>query len=225
VGSQKLLTQPLSLPAPGSHRYEQWKVLGNALGLTFPAASPMFQPAPAKHVDVVVHTGAARDFCIWPLEHFQRLVARLRSHGYSVRVLCDAPQFAQWKQLGEREIKTPQTPTELMALLDDARVFIGNDSGPGHLAALCGVPTFTLFGPHLPEGWAPLHPEAQWIRGRPCPYKPCEDYCRFRVHFCMTSVNPDEAWTSIEPFVRKLCRRIAKHPLGDHAQSPTGTIQ
>jgi hypothetical protein len=64
-------------------------------------------------------------------------------------------------------------------LIDRAGAFIGNDSGPGHLAAFCGVPTFTLFGPQLPEWFAPLHPGSEWLEGKACPYKPCSDYCRY----------------------------------------------
>jgi ADP-heptose:LPS heptosyltransferase len=209
-GSQKLLTQTLTRPEPGLHRYEQWRTLGQALGLTLPPRPTMFHSQQAKRVDVVVHSGAARGFCIWPLEHFQCLLARLRSQGYSARVLCDPSQHAQWLRLGEPDTLATQTVTELMAQMEDARVFIGNDSGPGHLAALCGVPTFTLFGPHLPEGWAPLHPAAEWLPGRPCPYKPCEDYCRFGVHHCMVDVDAEEAWISIEPFLKRHCGRVAK---------------
>jgi ADP-heptose:LPS heptosyltransferase len=56
---------------------------------------------------------------------------------------------------------------ELFALFDRAGLFIGNDSGPGHLAALVGVPVLTLFGPQLPEWFAPLHPQAEWLEENP----------------------------------------------------------
>ncbi len=36
---------------------------------------------------------------------------------------------------------------ELATVLDGAALFIGNDCGPGHLAAALGTPTLTLFGP------------------------------------------------------------------------------
>jgi ADP-heptose:LPS heptosyltransferase len=202
-GSRRFLTHSLERPDPASHRYEQWRALGKALGLTLPIRPPVVQPHRERGVDIVVHTGAARSFCIWPLEHFQRLVTRLRSQNYSVRVLCDPSQRDEWNRLGERNVFAPVTVLELMELLDDAGVFIGNDSGPGHLAALCDVPTFTLFGPHLPEGWAPLHPAAAWHSGRPCPYKPCEDFCRMGMHHCMVDVNEEEAWKSIGPFVAR----------------------
>jgi ADP-heptose:LPS heptosyltransferase len=207
VGSQIFLTQPLTRPEPGAHRYEQWRILGGALGLALPANPPVLPSVPAKRVDVLIHSGAARGFCIWPLEHFQKLLAQLRAQGYSARVLCDPSQLEEWRRLGEAETLAPKSVTELMALTVDARVFIGNDSGPGHLAALGGLPTFTLFGPHLPKGWSPLHPAAEWLPGKPCPYKPCEDFCRFGVHHCLTDMTVEEAWKSIAPFLQRHCGR------------------
>lgn len=206
LGSKRLLTRPLVRPDPASHRYEQWRVLGRALGFSLPVRPGVPDFYANRTVDVVVHSGAARSFCIWPLEHFQKLVARLRAAGYSVRVLCDPGQRTEWIRLDERAVVAPDNVTELMGLLD-AHVFIGNDSGPGHLAAMSGVPTFTLFGPHLPENWQPLHPEAAWNEGRPCPYKPCEVECSFSQHHCMVDVGLDEAWEAIASFVLRHCAR------------------
>ncbi len=44
---------------------------------------------------------------------------------------------------------------ELAAVLSRARVFLGNDSGPKHLALSVGTPTVTLFGPEHPLEWHP----------------------------------------------------------------------
>ncbi len=144
---------------------------------------------------------------VWPLERYRSLVARLRARGFRVQVACDPDQRAWWLQAGETEAATPHTVTQLMALADRAWAFIGNDSGPGHLAAFCGVPTFTLFGPQLPEWFAPLHPASQWIEGKPCPYKPCSDYCRFPEPFCMTRNDTEEVWENISAFLAR-----AQHP-------------
>ena len=92
---------------------------------------------------------------------------------------------------------------ELLALADRASAFIGNDSGPGHLAAFCGVPTLTLFGPQLPEWFGSLHPAAEFLEGKPCPYKPCSDYCRFAEPFCLRGITVAEVWPRLEAFVRK----------------------
>jgi ADP-heptose:LPS heptosyltransferase len=98
---------------------------------------------------------------------------------------------------------TPRTVADLLALADRAGAFIGNDSGPGHLAAFCGVPTFTLFGPQLPEWFAPLHPASQWLEGKPCPYKPCSDYCRFPIPRCMANSSEEEVWTLVKAFLAR----------------------
>jgi heptosyltransferase-2 len=85
----------------------------------------------------------------------------------------------------------------LLEKLDSADRFIGNDSGPGHLAALLGVPTFTIFGPQLPELFAPIQERAQWIEGAPCPYKPCSDYCRFPEPRCLFAIEVDAVFERV----------------------------
>jgi ADP-heptose:LPS heptosyltransferase len=44
---------------------------------------------------------------------------------------------------------------ELGALLKRCALWIGNDSGPKHVAVALGVPTITLFGPTNPTTWHP----------------------------------------------------------------------
>lgn len=43
----------------------------------------------------------------------------------------------------------------LGALLERCAVFVGNDSGPKHVAAALGVPTVTIYGPTHPATWHP----------------------------------------------------------------------
>jgi heptosyltransferase-3 len=47
---------------------------------------------------------------------------------------------------------------ELACWLAGARIYIGNDSGPTHLAAAVGTPVVALFGPSDPAVWAPRGP-------------------------------------------------------------------
>lgn len=53
--------------------------------------------------------------------------------------------------------------SQLAALLARARVVIGPDSGPLHLAAAVGTPTVTLFGPADPTEFAPWGPKQKHI--------------------------------------------------------------
>jgi len=90
------------------------------------------------------------------------------------------------------------------AIIDRAAVFMGNDSGPGHLAAFCGCPTFTIFGPQLPEWFAPLHPASEWVEGKACPYKPCSDYCQFQIPYCTINSSFEEVTRLVEAFLSRV---------------------
>lgn len=199
-GSQVFLTKAFVRPDPTAHRYEHWRVLAGALGLSLPPCAEIPLPAPRPGV-VLVHTGAGQAVRVWPLERYQELVRRLRTRHGAVQVACDADQRAWWLRAGERDVATPRSVEELLALVDRAGAFIGNDSGPGHLAAFCGVPTLTIFGPQLAEWFVPLHPQAQWIEGKACPYKPCSDYCRLAEPHCLTRLTVEEVAARAEAFV------------------------
>ena len=43
---------------------------------------------------------------------------------------------------------------ELCKVIETARLFIGNDSGPTHVAAALGVKTLALFGPSRADHWS-----------------------------------------------------------------------
>jgi ADP-heptose:LPS heptosyltransferase len=203
VGSHIFLTDPLARPDPAAHRYEYWRALGKAIGLDLPAREQiaLYPRNGAKDRQILIHTGAAQRVRVWPLENYQKLAARLRQKEYRVQISCDPDQRDWWLRNGEPAVITPHTVAELLTLVNRSKVFIGNDSGPGHLAAFAGVPTFTIFGPQVPEWFAPLHPAARWVDGKACPYKPCSDYCRFPQPICLTGWTEPEIWTHIEPFV------------------------
>ncbi|MGA2786403.1 MAG: glycosyltransferase family 9 protein [Verrucomicrobiota bacterium] len=200
--SRIFLTQPLTRPDPGAHRYESWRTLAQALDLRLPPRDKILLPAVPCREKVLIHTGAGQLVRVWPLEQYQRLAAHLRREKIQTQIACDPDQRAWWLRAGEAKVATPGTVTELLALMDQAGAFIGNDSGPGHLAAFCGVPTFTIFGPQLPEWFAPLHPMAEWMEGRACPYKPCSDYCRFPTPHCLGNIREEEVWSRVEKFAR-----------------------
>jgi heptosyltransferase-2 len=177
AGSAPLLTHRLPTPA-GPHRRDYWAALAQQLGFgELPALTPTSQPA--RHI--VIHTGAAQPTREWPRERFAEIAARLRAGGREVTLLDGGTGGLD----------------EMIATLARADRFIGNDSGPGHVAALLGVPTFTIFGAQLARNFHPAHPQAAWLDGAPCPYKPCHDYCRFPRPHCIQDVSVEAAWEPI----------------------------
>lgn len=164
------------------HRAAHWAALAATLGWTI--TPPPATPRTGRHL--VIHTGAGQPVREWPRERFDTLAAQLRTAGWNVTLLDNSLR-------------------DLDGLLDTlatADRFIGNDSGPGHLAALLGVPTFTIFGPQLPELFAPQHPQAAWIEGAPCAYKPCFDNCRFATPHCIRDLMPDAVGQALQAWLR-----------------------
>ncbi len=202
TGSGVFLTDSLTMPELTAHRYEFWRLAAKSLDVELPPRDQIALPIRPPSRQVLVHTGAGQPVRVWPLENFQRMVRRLRADGRAVQVVCDPDQRERWLQLGESQVATPKTITELMALLDQACIFIGNDSGPGHLAAMSNMPTFTFFGSQLSERFAPLHPQAEWIDGLACPFKPCQDDCRFPTPRCLWDITEESVWPRVNAFVQ-----------------------
>jgi len=200
--SRRYLTQELMRPDPLAHRYEYWRTAGSALGLELPAREQVIPSPRPPQPPVLLHSGARLAARVWPLENFHRIATRLRQKNFPVQVACDPDQLGWWQSRGETAV-CPRTVTELLTHIDRAGVFIGNCSGPGHLAAITGVPTFTIYGPSMHEWFTPLHPAAEIFEGKACPYKPCADYCRFATPACLWNVTADEVWPRVEKFAEK----------------------
>jgi len=205
TGSQHLLTDALPPVGQDAPRTAQWNRLGQTLQIetsTSASAGPTLNP---KHLPkrAVVHTGAAQALRVWPIDRYNRLIALLLEQGWEVEIICDDSQVIQWKEFG-RTPYTPKNPTDLIDVLKRGQLFIGNDSGPGHLAAALGIPTFTVFGPQRPEWFLPNHPDAGWIEGKPCPHKPCFDYCRFPTPTCILENSFEEVSLKVQDWISRL---------------------
>lgn len=182
AGSSGLLTDRLAAPA-SPHRTAHWHALATHFGWEI---TPTENRKSKIENHAVLHTGAGHAVREWPRERFEAIAARLRGTGWSVTVLDDSLRDLD----------------RLLDVLATADRFIGNDSGPGHLAALLGVPTFTIFGPQLPELFAPPHPAAAWIEGTPCVYRPCFDACRFATPHCIRDLTVEAVWPRVEAWLR-----------------------
>lgn len=193
AGSGPLLTDPRPRPA-SPHRAAHWAALADTLGWALPPPTVVATARPPRRV--VLHTGSGHPVRQWPAARFAEIAARLHAAGCRVTVLDDGLQGLD----------------TLMDQLAAADLFIGNDSGPGHLAAALGVPTFTIFGPQRPAAFHPVHPRAAWIEGAPCPHKPCFDACRFPRAHCLLDLDVDTVWAALQP------------ALSPPASAPSGTV-
>ncbi len=209
--SDVFLTHALPHPAPTAHFSEYWRTTGKAFGIDVDDVEGPVRARSEMPFLVQIHSGARLPVRVWPLENFRTLANRLRKKNISVEIICDADQKAWWQNRGEAPV-CPNSITDLLAILRRAGVFIGNDSGPGHVAASCKIPTFTIFGPQLPEWFAPAGPLAEAFEGKACPYKPCSDYCRFSQPICLNGVSVEEVWPRVEKFINRHFSAIELSP-------------
>ena len=101
--------------------------------------------------------GASRATKIWPMAYFAQVSRawNLKTGGSVVAMVsAKERQFSsEWKKTLASDsfyVADHYAVGEMMAMLSEMSVFLGNDSGPRHLAAALKVPTVTLYGPQDP---------------------------------------------------------------------------
>lgn len=148
---------------------------------------------------VLIHAGATRTYKMWHPEQFATLCQRLRRAG-CVPVLVGAGQKdrSQIERL-QGFLNAPVydlcdqlSLAGLVALMQDSQGYVGNDSGPMHLAAACGLPTVALFGPTDDMQWAPLSEKAVTLRRQPCRSDCARNSCALDSYPCLQSITVDQ---------------------------------
>jgi ADP-heptose:LPS heptosyltransferase len=112
---------------------------------------------------VCVHAGASWRPRAWRPERFADVADWIQEHYHALILFVgsaderDIEAAVRAKVKGRRAfwLAGALTWAELAALLARSRLFIGNDSGPAHLAAACGIPSVVLFGPQEPGRFRP----------------------------------------------------------------------
>jgi lipopolysaccharide heptosyltransferase I len=110
---------------------------------------------------VFVPSSAQRNKC-WPIECFAALADKISSQfGLSIvatGIASEKSDIERLKNLANTPIANLAGATslsELTALLKSARLVVGNDTGPGHIAAALGTPLVLIFGWSNPARVAP----------------------------------------------------------------------
>jgi ADP-heptose:LPS heptosyltransferase len=236
AGSRRLLNAAVP-PAPLRHKVEDWRALlarlpEAPLGCVTPAVRPPDQlPAPAARVAagglprVVLHCGAGQPVRRWPLASWAGLLERLRRrYAFHLVLIADADGFGSELAPRADELLRRPSSQELVAALSQAALFLGNDSGPAHLAAALGAATVVVFGPQHPELFRPYDRDGLVVSGSPCPYRPCADRCRLSEPRCLTGISDAEAAREVLRHVDaliargRLPRSLVRAPSGSSAR-------
>jgi ADP-heptose:LPS heptosyltransferase len=111
---------------------------------------------------LVVHPGSGGRAKRWPLTRFMEVIRRAASRGVTGVVVTGEAEADLEAALEESELpagwaRTARLPAETLAgLLAESTHYLGNDSGPTHLAAACGASVLALFREDGLPAWRPF---------------------------------------------------------------------
>jgi ADP-heptose:LPS heptosyltransferase len=119
-------------------------------------------PSPrAVGAPTVLAPGSGGRSKCWPRARWCELALALAAAGRELAIVVgpaeqerDDPR--RWPWPAATTFLAGLSPVDLARALQRAGAFVGNDSGPTHLAAMLGVPTVALFGASDPRVWAPV---------------------------------------------------------------------
>ncbi len=172
----------------------------------------------ARRVDperilVGLHPGAGAKTKRWGADRYGRLIERMvRELNVQVLVLGGpedeeeiqtALAGLRWATAARRVIDLGGRLPDLrafMAVVRECTLFIGNDSGPSHIASALGVPLLCLFsGTNDPAEWGPRGPAVVILRKR----VPCERCGLISCdhHSCMVQLDEEAVYQAVKQCV------------------------
>ncbi len=127
-----------------------------------------------KRCSVVIHPGSGSIKKVWPFGNWLNLIEciRLNYRDTEIKIVFGPAEerirehFCKLQKIYGFEIISEPGLLELAALIKQADLFIGNDSGVSHLAASSGTYVVVIFGPTSPDVWAPFGERVVIIRDR-----------------------------------------------------------
>jgi ADP-heptose:LPS heptosyltransferase len=109
----------------------------------------------------VIHPVAATAEKTWRADGFVAIAEHLKRCGLEPVFIGatgdDLAPFGAFRTIAGAPL------SEIKELLAGAALFVGNDSGPAHMAAAFGVPSVVIFGPSDPAIWGPWRTSSEVV--------------------------------------------------------------
>lgn len=171
--------------------------------------------APREHNEnyVVFSPGATSGRRMWPIHRFAEVGRSLHQRfGLTTLVIGSPADAALCQELVSLIGKTALSmagrtdPLQMLDLLAGARFFLGNDSGPAHMAGGLGVDTIvvspfpascTADHPNSPQRFRPAGPHVQVLQPQN-PLAPCAPTCLQDAPHCILQITPEEVFAYSE---------------------------
>ncbi len=177
-----------------------WNAIAERLHL--PRATPF----------AVIAPGASQPKKMWDAQKWCQVVDRLRQMGLPTVLLSGAQDAAVANSIHLRSTAATilaagrTTLAESAALLQHAEIFLGSDSGPGHIAGPLGTPSVILFiasresdpdNPFSPVRNRPMGPQVR-VCQIPHTLPPCVAVCSAETSHCIQEIVPDDVMQHVQ---------------------------
>ncbi len=178
-------------------------------GRPIPPASLGARAGSRQRPYAVLHPTAASFTKQWAVGNFRLIAESIRRRHKLEPVFIAGPgEEAIFDALQDYECLRPLALGGLKSLLAGARLFVGNDSGPAHIAAAFRVPSVIVYGSSSSAVWRPWQAphrvvETSWDC-KPCPGDRCY---AFDEPKCILSVEPSAVGRAVDELLRADQRR------------------
>ncbi len=171
-----------------------------------------------KEKIIGIHPGASKIERCWPVERFAEIALKAVKEGFKIIVLGSKREAELGKIIGENIPSSSfynlaqenVSLGKLAAFMEKLYIFLGNDSGPIHIAGACGVKIIGIYGPSTPEKTKPLLSEKAIFKAvtlkmdcSPCRerfFKECKPIEGKPP--CIWGITTDMVWSAIETFLK-----------------------
>jgi len=205
---------PRFRPSDAARRDIRRRLAGQPRGCATASSEAVHYGVQAGHGHcplVVLHVGAGTPAKRWPAGHWREVAGRLaveqaarvvlvggredRGLGRTILGDRDWPGVRDW--IGRLSLD------QLAALIEQADLLVGADSGPAHLAGAVGTPTVVLFsGTNDPQQWRPRGSPVTVLR-HAVACSPCHRRrCPLAGHPCMRNLRPSAVMAAIDETLR-----------------------
>ena len=173
-------------------------------GRPIPAASLGAQASRRQRPYAVLHPTAASFTKQWAAANFRLTAEAIRSrYGLEPVFIAGPGEEAIFGELEGYACLGPLALGELKSLLAGAGLFVGNDSGPAHIAAAFRVPSVIVYGSSNSAVWRPWKAphrvvETAWDC-KPCPGDRCY---AFDEPKCILSVEPSAVERAVDELLQ-----------------------
>ena len=171
-----------------------------------PPARLCAEPAEEERAPYAVfHVAAAYETKRWATDRFVAIAGHVRErYGLDPLIMAGPGQDELLDAYGDYERLPALSIDAMKTLMGGASLFVGNDSGPAHVAAAFEVPSVVVFGSSSSAVWGPWGGKGEAVE-TPWDCKPCAgDRCyAFNEPRCILTVTPDAVEKAIARVLAK----------------------